>query len=191
MDDLKSFGRNKEELERLVEIIYVYSKDIGMEFRLDKCGILVIRKGVKVRSVGIELPDGEVIKELDEKGYKYLGILQNDMVMETQMKGKVKGEYFRRLKLLLKSKLYSRNLIKAINAWAVAVVRYSASVVGWTAKELKEIDIHQGRRGGKFACHAKGSEKSLMKIVAKDVEEMEDSKTYRKRVVGEREDCLS
>ena len=42
-----------------------------------------------------------------------------------------------------------------------------------------------------LACHAKGSEKSLMKIVAKDVEEMEDSKTYRKRGVGEREDCLS
>ena len=72
------------------------------------------------------------------------------------MKGKVKGEYFRRLKLLLKSKLYSRNLIKAINAWAVAVVRYSASVVGWTAKELKEIDIHQGRRGGKFGMLCKG-----------------------------------
>ena len=116
MDDLKSYRRNKEELERLVEIIYVYSKDVGIESRLDKCGILVIRKGVKVRSVGIELPDGEVIKELDEKGYNYIGILQSDMVMETQMKGKVKGEYFRRLKLLLKSKLYSRNLIKAINA---------------------------------------------------------------------------
>ena len=127
-----------------------------MEFGLDKCGMLVIRKGVKVRSVGIDLPNGEVIKELDEKGYKYLGILQNDMVMETQMKGKVKGEYFRILKLLLKSKLYSRNLIKAINAWAVAVVRYSASVVGWTAKELKEIDIHQGRRGGKFGMSCKG-----------------------------------
>ena len=29
-----------------------------------------------------------------------------------------------------------------------------------------------------------------MNIVAKDIEEMEDSKTYRKRVAGEREDCL-
>ena len=76
-----------------------------MEFGLDNCGMLVIRKGVKVRSMGIELPDGEVIKELDEKRYKNLGILQTDTVMEKQMKGKVKGEYFRRLKLLLKSKL--------------------------------------------------------------------------------------
>ena len=75
MDDLKLYGQNEEELERLVEIVHIYSKDVGMEFGLDKCGMLVIRKGVKVRSLGIELPDGEVIKKLDEKGYKYLGIL--------------------------------------------------------------------------------------------------------------------
>ena len=57
---------------------------------LGKCVMLVARKDVKVRSVGIELPDGEVIKEFDEKGYKYLGILQSDTVMEKQIKGKVK-----------------------------------------------------------------------------------------------------
>ena len=120
MDDLKLYARNQEELESLVEIIHIYSKDVGMELRLDKCKMLALRKGVKIRSVGIELPDGEVIKEWDGKGDKYLGILQSDTVMEKQMKGKVKGEYFRRLELLLKSKLYYGNLIKAINAWAVA-----------------------------------------------------------------------
>ena len=133
-------------MEGSVKIVHVYSKDVGMEFGLDKCGMLVIRKGVKVRSVGIDLPNGEVIKELDEKGYKYLGVLQRDTVVEKQMKEKVKGKYFRRLKLLLKSQLYSGNLIKAINAWVVAVVRYSASVVGWTAKELKRIDITTRKR---------------------------------------------
>ena len=87
-------------MEKLVEIVHIHSKDVGMEFRLDKCGMLAIRKAVKVRSVGTELPDAEVIKELNEKGYKYLGILQRDTVIEKQIKGKVKGEYFRRLKLL-------------------------------------------------------------------------------------------
>ena len=105
MDNLKLYGQKEEDLERLAEIVHIYSKHVDMEFGLDKCGMLVIRKGVKVRSVGIELPDGEVIKELDEKRYKNFGILQTDTVMEKQMKGKVKGEYFRRLKLLLKSKL--------------------------------------------------------------------------------------
>ena len=41
---------------------------------------------------------------------------------------------------------------------------------------------------GSLVCYAKGSEEWLMKIVAKDVEEMKDGRTYRKRVVGERED---
>ena len=146
MDDLKLYGRNEEELGRLVEIVEVYSRDIGMEFGLDKCGMLAIKKGVKVRSEGIELPDGDIIKELDERGYKYLGILQNDTIMEREMKEKIKGEYFRRLKLLLKSKLYAGNLIKAINSWAVAVVRYSAGVVDWTTKELRGIDVTTRKR---------------------------------------------
>ena len=38
---------------------------------------------------------------------------------------------------------------------------------------------------GSLACYAKGSDEWLMKIVAKYVEEMEDSKTYRKRIPGE------
>ena len=38
---------------------------------------------------------------------------------------------------------------------------------------------------GSLACYAKGSEEWLMKIVAKDVEEKEDGKTYRKRVARE------
>ena len=44
---------------------------------------------------------------------------------------------------------------------------------------------------GSLACYAKGSKKWLMKIVAKDVEKMEDGKTYRKIVPVEREDRLS
>ena len=47
---------------------------------------------------------------------------------------------------MLKSKLHSGNLIKAINAWTVAVVRYSAGVVGWTVKEIKGIDITTRKR---------------------------------------------
>ena len=36
MDDLKLYRQNEEELERLVEIVHIYSKDVGMEFGLDK-----------------------------------------------------------------------------------------------------------------------------------------------------------
>ena len=42
--------------------------------------------------------------------------------------------------------MYSGNLIKAINLWAVAIVRYSAGVIGWPVKELKRIDITTRKR---------------------------------------------
>ena len=57
------------------------------------------------------------------------------------MKQKVRDEYLGRVKLVAKSKLYGRNLIKAINAWAVGVVRYSAGILDWSDRELKEMDV--------------------------------------------------
>ena len=47
------------------------------------------------------------------------------------MKKKVTKEYYRRLKLILKSKLNGRNIILAINTWAVAVIRYGAGIIDW------------------------------------------------------------
>ena len=45
-----------------------------MEFGVEKCVMLAIEKGEIVKSVGIELPDGRVIKSLQEgESYKYLG----------------------------------------------------------------------------------------------------------------------
>ena len=40
------------------------SKDIQMEFDIEKYAMLVIEKGKIVKLVGIELPDGKVIKSL-------------------------------------------------------------------------------------------------------------------------------
>ena len=37
-----------------------------MEFGIEKCAMLVIEKGKIVKSVGIELPGGRVIKPLQE-----------------------------------------------------------------------------------------------------------------------------
>ena len=44
MDDLKLFGCTEKELGKLVDLVSVYSGDIGMDFGLDKCVVLVIRK---------------------------------------------------------------------------------------------------------------------------------------------------
>ena len=36
MDDLKTYSRNEKELDLLVQTINIFSKDIGMEFCLEK-----------------------------------------------------------------------------------------------------------------------------------------------------------
>ena len=40
--------------------VRVFSENIGMEFGIEKCAMLLIEKGKIVKSVGIELPDGKV-----------------------------------------------------------------------------------------------------------------------------------
>ena len=58
-----------------------------MEFGIENCAMLVMAKGKIVKSVGIELRDGKVIKLLQEgESCKYLGILEADKFLEEKMK---------------------------------------------------------------------------------------------------------
>ena len=79
MDDSKLYSHNEKELDSLVQTMRIFNKDIGMEFVIEKCSMLVIEKGKIVKSVGIELPDGKVIESLQEgESYKYLEILEEE-----------------------------------------------------------------------------------------------------------------
>ena len=141
MDDLKLYGKTEQELEELVGIVHRFSEDIGMKFGFEKCASLKIEAGRRKESSGISLPSGEVIKDLDEDGYKYLGVFQEEDIMRKEMKDLVRNEYLRRVKAVCKSNLYAKNLFTAINVWAVSVVRYSAGIIDWNDKELRDLDI--------------------------------------------------
>ena len=94
-----------------------------------------------MKSVGVELPDGKVIKSLQEgESSKYLGILEEDKFLEEKMKLNVLREYIRRLRKVLKSKLNVGNLVCGVNTWALSQLRYSAAFVGWRKSELQAID---------------------------------------------------
>ena len=111
-----------------------------MEFGIKKCGVIIINIG-KIKSTdGIELPSGEKIREIEEGGYKYLGILEYDRVKEQEMKDKFRNKYFRRTKLILKSTLNGRNKIMALNTSAVSILRYGARILKWNKNELQEMD---------------------------------------------------
>ena len=45
-----------------------------------------------------------------------------------EMKEKMRTEYFRRVRKILKSKLNSSNMIQAINSRAVSLIRYGAGL---------------------------------------------------------------
>ena len=93
------------------------------------------------RSDDIILPDESVIKELAEgNAYKYLSVFKAEEVKQEQMKNILKKEYKRRIRKILQSKLNGGNKIKAINTWAVSLLRYSAPFVNWTKEEVREMD---------------------------------------------------
>ena len=117
-----------------------FSKDTGMMFRVQKFGVVVMKGGKVVNSDGIQLPNGESIKSVDEGGYKYLCMLEIDEIMNQTMKVLVQKEYLRRSRKILKSRLNGKNIIIAINTWAVSLLRYGAGLIIWTKNELQQLD---------------------------------------------------
>ena len=95
-----------------------------------------VKKGKIVKCNGIQLPDGEAIKSVAADGYKYLGILELDKLVEAQMKSKFVKEYEKRLRLELKSKLNSRNKIIAMDTWVFMLLRYGAGILNWSKVEV-------------------------------------------------------
>ena len=115
MDDLKLYSRSEKELDSLVQTIRVFGKNIGMEFGIKRFAMLVIEQEKIVKSVNIELPEGKVVKSLQEgESYQYLGILEADRFLGEEMKVKVSKEHFKRLKKVLKSKLNGENLVQGV-----------------------------------------------------------------------------
>jgi hypothetical protein len=141
MDDLKLYSRTEAELESLLNTVKIFSDTIEMEFGLEKCATLSIQRGEIKQAQGIELPNKQTIRSLNlEESYKYLGILQADNIKHMQVKRKTTTEYLKRVRKVLKSKLNGGNTIRAINSWAVPVIRYTAGIVDWTQNELDDLD---------------------------------------------------
>ena len=93
MGDLKFYGKSEVQIDSLVKTIQLVSTDIGMEFGIKKCGVLILKGGKVVECEGIVLPNGETIKIIEDEGYKYLEILEMDEIKEEAMINRFKKEY--------------------------------------------------------------------------------------------------
>ena len=117
--------------------VRIYSQDIGMEFSVEKCALLIMKSGKRHTPDRIELPNQDKIRTLGENdAYKCLRILEADTIKQD----KIHSEYPRRTRKLPETKLTCRNLIKGINTWAVCLAKYSGPFLKWTKGELKQTD---------------------------------------------------
>ena len=82
------FAASESELEALLYIVETFSSDIGMEFGIEKCAALQIIRGRKVSIEGIDLPNGMMMREVEEIGYKYLGVLEGADIKKQRNEGK-------------------------------------------------------------------------------------------------------
>ena len=91
MDDLELFAKNDKEIDSLVQTVWIFSNVIGMKFGLEKCAAMTMKRGKRVHSDGIALPDGTQLRALgEEESYTYLGVLEADHVLHEESKERLK-----------------------------------------------------------------------------------------------------
>ena len=116
MDDLKLFASNDNQLRSLINVTKTFSDDIRMSFCMNKCNkITIVRGKVVHHQTDITLNTGEVLTSLEkEQQYRYLSFNERETTDKTT-KSTIKNEYFKRIKMIMKSELSSQNSINAIN----------------------------------------------------------------------------
>ena len=53
IDDHKLYGKSDDQIDSLVQTVFTFSEDIGMEFSLKKCGVVILKKRKLVKFDGI------------------------------------------------------------------------------------------------------------------------------------------
>ena len=71
--------------------------------------------------------------------YKYLGFGES-LTTDKTTKLSLKNEYFKRLKMILKSELSSKHIFEAINSYAILALLYGFPVLNRTITKLEIIN---------------------------------------------------
>ena len=100
-----------------------------------------MKGGKQIKSQNMPVDDKTSIQSLDEEAaYKYLGVNENSGIQQSAMKEKISKEYYRRVRLILRLELNSKNKLSAINALAVPVPTYSCGILEWRNSEIDKMD---------------------------------------------------
>ena len=93
-------------------------------------------RGEKIMMNGLELNELEI-----NESYKYLGQDEDISYKGELNKEKVIKEYFRRVRKIWATELYSHNKVMAYNTFAVPVLVPTFGILDWTKNEVENIDI--------------------------------------------------
>ena len=127
MDNLKLYTSNENSLESLIQTLRVFSNDKGMEFVVEICVVLLMKKGKMANSDRIALLNEKIMKGLKEGDSSiYIGLIQAEETKNHERKETIKIKHYRRVTKILETKLNGRNIITGINTWGISLLRYSA-----------------------------------------------------------------
>ena len=99
----------------MIRIVNKFNDNIGMSFGIDKCKKLTIQRGKIVHMDNIQLDNDEELKSLKlNQQHKHLGFGEN-LTIDKTTKSALRNEYFKRLKMILRSELSSKQTFEAIN----------------------------------------------------------------------------
>ena len=139
---MKTFAQDEQHAKLQLDLITTFTNDIGMQFGSDKCAYCNIERGTQ-KSLGSKFEiNGLELNELQHgEFYKYLGQDEAVSINGELNKEKVSTEYYKRVKKIWNSELYSRNKVNAHNTFALPILTPTFGVLNWTKQELAQIDV--------------------------------------------------
>ena len=142
VDDLKLYGSTLNNIKKLLDIATTFSRDIGMQFGIDKCADININNGKQtICKTPLEM-NGLVIQPVaEEDTYRYLGQDENIEYVGHINKDRVTKELYSRCRKIWSSELSSYNKTTAHNTFAVSVILPTFGILDWTIEEIKNTDI--------------------------------------------------
>ena len=141
MDDLKLYANTKQRLKSLIQIVETFTIDIQMKFGIDKCRTQNVSRGKYSTSENIFTREGEEIAPLRrDEYYKFLGIKQRITIDHTKQKKETETQFAGRVYDISKSYLNGRNLIKALNTYAIPLLTYTFGILHWSSTDLANMD---------------------------------------------------
>ena len=118
-----------------------------MNFGLDKCAVAHFVNGrLSGHNSGVTVGKTDTINCLEpSQVYKYLDVDESNGIQHSMTRERLRREYFRRMKVVLRTELYGWNKILAINEFALPVLTYGFGAIHWGARTCSSSIDRQER----------------------------------------------